>query len=63
MFHKYEGFLIHLERKGEVVEGKLRGSDYGPHYNVEWTDSEGQGYIGLVEQWEIEEAERKGWVF
>ena len=51
--HKYEGLEITLERNGEVVKGKLEGSRYGPHYNAHWTDSSGQGYVGLVTKEEL----------
>ena len=53
---KLDGLVIKIKRRGEVVEGKLRSSKYGPHYNAEWINSDGQIFIGTVEEWEIKEA-------
>ncbi len=51
-----DGRIIRIKRRGEVVEGKLRSSKHGPHYNAEWTNSDGQMFIGTVEEWELKEA-------
>ena len=63
MFYEYEGYIIFLKRNKEIVEGKLRGNEVDCHYIVEWIDSEGQTYIGSIEDWEIKEAKQKGWLF
>ena len=52
-----EGLIIKIKRRGEVVEGKLKKSEYGSHYNAEWINSDGQRFIGIVEKWEIEKIE------
>ncbi len=48
-----EGVVVNITRGGEAVEGKLIGSKFGSHYNAEWTNSDGQIFIGTVEDWEI----------
>lgn len=57
--HKLEGLVIKITRRGEVVEGRLKGSDFGSHYNASWINSDGESFIGTVEDWEIEEANLK----
>lgn len=57
--HKYEGKKIKLERDGETVKGVLVGSQFGPHYNAKWEDSNGQGWIGLVSKDELEQVVTK----
>jgi hypothetical protein len=47
------GKIILLKRRGEEVEGKLLKSEYGSHYNAEWVNSDGQIFIGKVEDWEL----------
>jgi len=57
--HDLEGFIVKVTRRGEVVEGTLKGSEYGSHHNVDWTNSARQSYIGSIEDWEMEEAQQK----
>jgi len=57
--HELEGFIVKITRRGETVEGTLKGSDFGSHYNVDWTNSDGQSYIGSIEDWEMKEAQQK----
>lgn len=54
-----EGLIVKIERRGEIVEGRLKGSKYGSHYNAEWTDSDGKSFIGVVEEWEIKEVKEQ----
>jgi hypothetical protein len=57
--HEFEGFIVKVTRRGEVVEGTLKGSNFGSHYNVDWTNSDGQSFIGSIEDWEMKEAQQK----
>jgi len=57
---EFEGCVIKIERRGEFVDGVLSGSNYGSHYNASWENADGQQFIGVVEDKELEEAIKKG---
>jgi len=56
----YEGQIIRIDRRGEFVDGVLEGSKYGSHYNAHWVNSDGQHFVGIVEDKEILVAIEKG---
>ena len=58
---EFAGRVIKIERYGETVDGILSGSLYGgSHYNASWQNSDGQNYIGKVEEEELKRAIEKG---
>ncbi len=57
---EFEGQMINIERRGEFVDGVLEGSKYGSHYNARWVNSDGQHFVGVVEDKELKRAIEKG---
>ena len=62
MFFKYEGYIIIVERQGEIVEAKLKVSKFD-HYIIEWTNQKEQSFMGSIEDWEIEKAIKEKKIF
>lgn len=58
-----EGYIIGIYKKGEYVEGKIKKCACGRYYNIQWENSDGQSFIGRLEDWEIEKAIREGLLF
>lgn len=54
---EHEGKKVKLERRGEFVTATLVKSNFGDYYNAKWVDSDGQHYIGIVEEDELEQLE------
>lgn len=57
---EFEGQVINIERRGEFVDGVLEGSKFGSHYNAHWVNSDGQSFVGIVEEEELKKAIEKG---